>query len=308
MNYKRLEIYLWWKCNYKCIFCIERRFIDQFYNEKIEEYEILKKLIKYKKLWYNHVTFLGWEPFIQENFLFSLKTAKKLWYKVLVTTNWILLPFEDKAKLYLPFIDELIISIPIIDKNLQPIINWVKNIIDFEKVFLNIEKYWSWNLLKINTVLNKYNYKSEILFWILDFLEKYKNIVSEISFTYPDIDYWYYDEKYCIENLAINYNLIKEEFIKLEKLYKWKLLYKIIDIPFCFLESEKYIKLSDDYNYQERLKIKQDWSSYKNWELEIPRRRAHIIKCKWCKYNKICWWPSNDYIKLYSDSEINPIL
>jgi wyosine [tRNA(Phe)-imidazoG37] synthetase (radical SAM superfamily) len=50
MNYKRLEIYLGWKCNYKCIYCIERRFIDKFSDEKIEEKVILKKLIKYKKL------------------------------------------------------------------------------------------------------------------------------------------------------------------------------------------------------------------------------------------------------------------
>lgn len=101
---------------------------------------------------------------------------------------------------------------------------------------------------------------------------------------------------------------IKEEFIKLAKLYKWNIVYKVIDLPFCFLSSEKYIKLSDDYNYEKRLKMKQDWGNYKNWELEIPRRRAHTLKCSKCKYNKICWWPSSDYINIYWDDEINPIL
>ena len=309
MNYKRLEIYLGWKCNYKCIFCIERPFIDKNFNKEISNKEILWKLLKYKKLWYNHVTFLWWEPFIQENFLFSLKVAKKLGYIILVTTNWVILPFGDKSKLYLPYIDELIISIPIIDKKLQPIINWVKNIIDFDKVFKNIKKYWNWNFLKINTVLNKYNYNAKILLWILIFLEKYKEIILEISFTYPDIDYWYYNEEYCMEILAIKYNEIKKEFLKLEKVHKFKsmILYKIIDLPFCFLPSEKYIKLSDDYNYQKRTKINDEWKILRNWVFWIPRRRSQVIKCKWCKYLDICWWPSSDYVKLYWDSEIKII-
>jgi hypothetical protein len=35
-------------------------------------------------------------------------------------------------------------------------------------------------------------------------------------------------------------------------------------VPFCFLPSEKYIELTDDYNYEKRLKIKEDGSNYKN--------------------------------------------
>ena len=305
---KRLEIYLWWKCNYKCVFCIERRYIDKFYDKKIKEQEVLKKLIKYKKLGYNHVTFLWGEPFIQSNFLFSLKVAKKLWYTVLVTTNGVLLPFEDKAKKFLPYIDELIISVPIIDKKLQPIINWVKNIINFDSVFKNIGKYWKWNFLKINTVLNKYNYKSVILQDILNFLDKYDELVSEVSFTYPDIDYWYYTDKHCKDILALKYWDINNEFKKLEKIYKWNILYKIIDVPFCYLPSKNFIKLSDDYSYQERLKIKEDGSNFKNWKIEIPRRRAHTLNCKWCKYIDTCWGPSFDYVELYWHSIIKPLL
>ncbi len=301
MNYKRLELYLWWKCNYKCIFCIERRYIDEFYDKKIEESEILKKLIKYKKLGYNHVTFLWWEPFIQENFLFALKLAKKLWYTVLVTTNGVLLPFEDKAKLFLSYIDELIISIPVVDEQLQSIINWVKNVINFSRVFENIKKYWKWKFLKINTVLNKYNYRSEVLFGILSLLDDYSDIISEVSFTYPDIDYGYYGRDYCKENLAIRYEDIRDEFQRLEELYKWNILYKIIDVPFCFLPSEKYIELTDDYNYQARLKEKEDGEIFKNWEFEIPRRRAHTLKCKWCKYLDVCWGYSSDYVRIWRE-------
>jgi hypothetical protein len=53
-------------------------------------------------------------------------------------------------------------------------------------VFQNIRKYWNGNLLKINTVINKLNYKE--LQPIAKFMHKYE--VKEISFTYPD---WKYD-------------------------------------------------------------------------------------------------------------------
>jgi len=305
---KRLEVYLWWKCNYKCIFCVEKEKIDKYFHKKISEEEVFKILLKYKKQWYNHVTFLWGEPFIQSNFLFSLKIAKKLWYIVLVTTNWVLLPFEDKAKLYLPHIDELIISIPIIDNKLQPIINWVTNIIDFEKVFYNIWKYWNLSFFKINTVLNKYNYNK--LNSISIFLLKYKDLVDEISITYPELNRTAFSEKYLIEKVAWKYLDVspfveKElEFLK-SNWVKWK----IVDFPFCVFSSEKYINFTDDINFEERKKVNNIWIEKNTWEHLYwkPRLRKNISECENCKYNWICWWPSIDYLKLFWESEIKAI-
>ena len=87
MEYKRLEIYVWWTCNQKCTYCMEFQNMEKSWDKKVSKYEILKKLIKYKKSWYNHVTYLWWEPFIQPVFLEALKLWKKLWYTILVTTN-----------------------------------------------------------------------------------------------------------------------------------------------------------------------------------------------------------------------------
>ena len=105
MNYKRLEMYLWWTCNNKCIFCVEMKTMEKMWKTKVTEAEIFKKLIKYKQKWYNHVTYLWWEPFIQQNFLFALKIWKKLWYTIMVTTNWSMIQYEKIAKKYLPYID-----------------------------------------------------------------------------------------------------------------------------------------------------------------------------------------------------------
>lgn len=307
-NYKRLELYVWWKCNYKCVFCVEKEKIDKYFSKNISESEMLKMLLKYRKLGYNHVTFLWWEPFIQSNFLFSLKIARKLWYKILVTTNWVLLPYEEKAKIFLQYIDELIISIPIIDKKLQPVINWVKNIIDFEKVFENIRKYWKWNFLKINTVLNKYNYNK--LNSISIFLLNYRDIVSEISFTYPELNRTAHSEYNLLKKVAWKYS----EFIsyvegEIDFLSKNWIIWKVVDFPFCTLKDKKYIKFTDDLNFQERKKINNKWIEKNVWEHLFwkPRIRRNIDKCIWCNYNNICWWPSNDYLYFFWDEEIKII-
>lgn len=325
MNYKRLEIYLGWTCNHKCIFCIEYPTMEKMWNYKVEEREILKKLIKYKKQWYNHVTYLWWEPFIQKNFEFALKVGKKLGYTIMVTTNWSMVQFEKIAQKYLPYIDELIISIPIIDKKVQPIINDTKAIIDFDNVFKNIQKFWKWSFLKVNTVINNLNLQH--LEWIVDFLWKYW--VKELAFTYPDIYRSYYTKDHILKKMAMKYSdAIKYVIPAFELSKKYSINTKIVDFPFCVLLNEKYIQFTDDYSYQERLKIDAFWNELKRVDTWIskneknkflvsewletdnylPRMRKIVWKCNNCKYKNICWWPSQHYEELFWLEEIKPYL
>lgn len=325
MTYKRLEIYLGWTCNHKCVFCVEYPTMEKMWNYKVEEREILKKLIKYKKLWYNHVTYLWGEPFIQKNFEFALKVWKKLWYTIMVTTNASLIQFENIAKKFLPYIDELVISIPIIDKKVQPIINDTKAIIDFDNVFSNINKFWKWNFLKVNTVINNFNLKH--LEWIVHFLWKYW--VKELAFTYPDIYRSYYSREHILSKMAMNYSeAIKYIIPAFELAQKYNINTKIVDIPFCVLWDERYIKFTDDFSYQARLKIDFEWKELQRintwiWKYEkkleenlevketdwyLPRMRKVISKCKNCKYNSVCWWPSQHYEELFWLEEIKPYL
>lgn len=303
MNYKRLEIYTWWKCNHKCIFCIEYPNMEKAWKNDVTKEEVFKKLIKYKKKGYNHVTFLWWEPFIHWVFWYATKLARKLWYTVLVTTNWSTLQFDTQAKKHLPNVDQLLISVPIIDKNKQLEINRTKWIINFDKVFENINKYWDWNFLKINTVVNKLN-----LDWISDII-KYISIywVKEISITYPDIIMPYYSKEHIINLVAPKYseiwkyidnwfNIANEKWIKLI----------LTDIPFCCLPNLKYIKFTDDYLYQTRLKVSHDEEEIDREEF-LPRRRKQISKCRKCAYIKTCWWPSRHYNHLYWLDEIKSI-
>jgi wyosine [tRNA(Phe)-imidazoG37] synthetase (radical SAM superfamily) len=60
----------------------------------------------------------------------------------LVTTNATTLEFTSQAKKYLPYIDELILSINTLNKDIYQKLHQVRNMPDYEKVFLNINKYW----------------------------------------------------------------------------------------------------------------------------------------------------------------------
>ena len=319
--YKRLEIFVWWTCNQKCTYCMEYPNMEKFWNKKVSKEEILKKLIKYKKLWYNHVTFLWWEPFIQEVFLSALKIAKKLNYTVLVTTNCTTLNIPKQAEKFLVYIDELILSVEAIEKEKQQLISRTKNFVSWEWVFENIKKYWSWNMLKANIVITKDNLKD--LVEIVKFL--YKNWITQIAITYPDIAFNYYKKEFILDKIAPRYiDCIDYIYDIIDFSKKNNIRLKIADFPFCVFKKENIdniIKFTDEYDYQDRLKLdfnKDEFSHLKNLNLhqnlslnsklqKLPRDRAHCDKCLECIYKDVCWGPSIHYEKLYSLDEINPI-
>lgn len=312
MDYKRIEIYVWWTCNQKCTYCIEYPNMEKVWNKKVSKFDILKKLIKYKKLWYNHVTYLWWEPFIQPVFLEALIIAKKLKYTVLVTTNCTTLHIDTQAKKFLPYIDELIISFEAIDKELQQRISRTNVYVHWDWVFNNIEKYWKWHFLKANIVITQDNKNK--LYELVEFLNN--KGVKNISITYPDLDLLYYWKEHILKNVSPKYEECILEIVRIVEFCSLnKVNLKIVDFPFCIFPIEKikdYIKITDDYDYQTRIKL-----TYDNLELDRknftdedkkPRKRKYVSKCNNCLYNKKCWWVSEYYWELYWLEEIKSIL
>ena len=314
MDYKRIEIYVWWTCNQKCTYCMEFSNMEKQWNNKVSKYDILKYLIKYKKQGYNHVTYLWWEPFIQPVFWEALKLWKKMWYTILVTTNCTTLHIDKEAKKYLPYIDELILSVEAIDKNLQQKISRSYVFVHWDKVFENINKYWNWRYLKANIVITKDNLK--YIFNIVKYIEW--KWIRNIAITYPDLDREYYWFQHLKENVAPTYKDCMKEIVIIEDFcFKNKIKLKIVDFPFCVFPKNKlkrYIKETDDFDYWNRLKVadifyENGWEIY--WEIDrskiLPRDRKHIDKCKDCRYKDICWGPAVSYEFLYWYEEINPI-
>lgn len=311
MNYKRLELYVWWKCNQKCTYCMEYPTMEKSWFTRVSKYDILKTLINYKLKWYNHVTYLWWEPLIQPVFFDALKIWKKLWYTILVTTNCTTLHLEKQADKFLPYIDELFLSVEAIFPKDQQKISRTKNYVQWDLVFYNISKYRKWKLLKANIVITNDNI--EILFDIVKYLDS--KSVKEIAITYPDIDIEYYWIKHISERVAPSYKRSVDKIIDIvDYCIENCINLKLPDFPFCVFPKDnllKYIKLTDDYDYQTRLKISNDNKEVDRKDLSsndlTPRDRINWEKCNWCKYIKNCRWYSFSYEDLFWLTEINPI-
>lgn len=306
---KRLEMYVWWTCNQKCTYCIEFPYMEKSWKNVVTKYSILKNLIKYKKLWYNHVTYLWGEPFIQPVFREALLLWKKFWYKILVTTNATTLHIDSQASKLLPYIDELILSVEALDKETQQKISRTNVFVQWDKVFENIAKYWNWNYLKANIVVTNDNLYilSKIVYYLS---EKW---IKEIAITYPDINTRYYSFDHIKERIAPKYSTSINEILPIIDFCKSNNInLKLPDFPFCVLPSINLINLTDDYDYQQRHKIntmenKLDRKDLNNFEL-VPRYREHWPKCNGCSYKNKCWWYAPGYVRFYWLSEINPIV
>lgn len=311
MNYKRLEIYVWWTCNQKCTYCIEFENMEQAWKKKVSKYDILKILLKYRKLGYNHVTFLWWEPFIQPVFHDALILWKKLGYIILVTTNATTLHLESQASKFLPYIDELFLSVEAIGIEDQQKISRTKNYVHWDLVFENISKYWKWKTLKVNIVITQDNLKE--IFNIVKFVVEKK--IKNISITYPDINYWYYWKEFILKKIAPSYTSCIDKILPvIDYLNKMDVKLKLPDFPFCIFPEdnrEAFIKLIDDFDFETRIKISHNNEELDRWDLsdfrKLPRKRRKIKECEKCKYNKTCWGPSYVYKLLYWLDEIKAI-
>lgn len=277
--------------------------MEKKWEHVVSREEVMKKLIKYAKLGYNHVTFLWGEPFIHPVLHFATRFAKKLWYTTLVTTNASTLQFEAQAKKHLPSIDQIFISVPVINTEKQLEINQTKWIINFDNVFANIKKHWSWNFLKVNTVINHMNLDE--ISDIIRYLSTTQ--VTEISLTYPDLNPSYYGDEYITNVIAPKYTEVRpylDEWYELWQTHNIRV--QFVDIPFCIFPSTKFYAYTDDFMYQNRLKINA-WEEEWDRDEKLPRARKKLEKCGWCMHKTICWWPSTSYARLYGDSEIIPI-
>ena len=312
MNHKRLEIYVGWTCNQKCTYCIEYPNMEKAWKIRVTKEDILKKLLKYKREWYNHVTYLGGEPFIQPVFLDALKLWKLLGYTILVTTNASTLHIDKQAKKFLPYIDELFLSVEAISPEEQQKISRTNNFVRWDGVFENIKKYWRWNFLTANIVITQDNKNS--LFELVKFLEI--RWVRNIAITYPDVMRDYYSKEHILERINPKYSECMKEILPIIEYWKKKDIHlKIADIPYCIFpstEREKYIQITDDFDYENRMKITYDWNILNRGSFDkkedIPRERFWCHKCNNCKYYWKCWWPLIHYEWLYGLDEINPIL
>ena len=291
---KRVEIYIGFKCNNDCVFCVERNNRLQKKNKILYQdlTEIEDKIRELKAQGYNHLNFLGGEPFLEKNFLPFLQTAKKHGFSTAVTTNGSLLGNEEIARTHLPLLNDLIISIH--GYNEELVNAQARNLSLFaslEKAFINIKKYFKGRLLKSNCVINKLNYDS------LDDLVKFisQNGIKEINLTNMSIKGFNNELIVHLKDLQRQINNI------VSSAQNENVLLRFSDIPFCILGENYY--LTNELYADERTKL-----NVENKEESFWRPKIKTEKCKNCSLNKLCLGLDLEYYKLFGDEELEAIL
>ena len=291
---KRVEIYVGFKCNNNCVFCVERnsRLKNQANTYYNQPGEIENKILALKNQGYNHINFLGGEPFVENNFLSFLQAAKKHGFSTAVTTNGSLLADEEIAKSHLPFINDLIVSIH--GHNEELITKQTKNprlFAQLKNAFINIKKYFTGRLLKSNCVINKLNFNE--LPAIIEFIGT--NGIKEISLTNMSIKG--YNNDYIVP--LADLKLIISKVVSQAK--EQDIILRFSDVPFCILGENYY--LTNEIFADSRTKL-----NIENKEESFWRPKIKTDKCKGCKLNDLCLGLDLEYYKLFGDEELKPVI
>jgi MoaA/NifB/PqqE/SkfB family radical SAM enzyme len=291
---KRLEIYIGFKCNNDCVFCVEYARRQKFKDLALlqNENEVREVFTKFKQQGYDHLNILGGEPFLQPNIAMILKLAKEYRFLVAVTNNGSLLGLEEVAKNNLPYIDDLILSIH--GHNQELVTRQSKNpklYGQLLKAFINIKKYFSGRLLKSNTVINSLNYK--YLLDIVKFIEQ--GGINEMSLTSMSIDEHN-------KPVIVKYGLLAPILKEVSDYAKQKnIKLRFSDIPFCFLGSNYY--LANNLYFDDRQKYDVDGK-----EVVWDREKVKTARCEQCICRELCQGLDKDYYQLYGDKELKAIL
>ncbi len=290
---KRFEIYIGFKCNNDCVFCIEKRNREKFKQKKVlqTEKKIRELFNKYKAANYNHVNLLGGEPFLENNFLQILKIAKEYNFLTAVTTNGSVLANEKVAQTHLPFIDDLIISI---HGHNQDLVNKQCNnkalFSQQARAMQNIKKFFKGRILKANIVINNINYQylNDIVRYIIE------KGIKEISLTSMAIEDYNKDYAIKFDKLKPYLNEISEGMSDDVKL-------RFADIPFCIL-GENYF-LANNLYFDRRDKF-----DIKGKEVVFDRKKYKNSECQKCPYSELCLGIDSDYVKLFGDNELKAVI
>jgi len=158
-----LEIFLWYACNVRCVFCYQKDLRFKYKNN-LTQSEVETLLQDGFDEGKRFVIFAWWEPTLDKNLPVYVSFAQKLWYQhIRVHTNWfrlqdsayiidlyergltgVIFSFHGYGKLH----DEITQS-PTSFSNLDAAIRNVDAIIQKDSNFV----------LDVNTVLYKWNYK-----------------------------------------------------------------------------------------------------------------------------------------------------
>lgn len=300
---KKIELYLGWKCVNDCVFCAEKNKREKFKNKTINLKKIKEILIKEKTAGANHVTFLGGEPSIQSNFLPAIKLAKDLGYVVCIATNGAGFASKVFCKKAEPFLDDIIVSVHGHNSSIHDRATRRQGSFKQLNQSLGNIKELNLRMLKVNTVINIFNYK--YLMQIARFVKNYNIKMIGFSALEPPTKKRIKELKKVI-GFTPRLKDIKPHLVRaLEYCDKNKIEGRVTDIPFCCLGGHR-AKLDNIYAV-DRVKILED-NTRINMQSGPKRSSVKPNKCKGCKFYGLCRGYFEGYFYVFGDKEIKPIL
>lgn len=303
-----IEIFLWYKCNYRCFFCFENKIREQ--DEQKLKSEIEEIILNWFNSWKKFIIFSWGEPTLYNELPNYIKYSKEIWYeRILIHTNWTrtsdMLYLEE---LYYLWLNWIVFSFhwfwgisDIVTKNDNSFYNLNKSLINASKI-KKIDNNFS---IDTNTVLNKYNINSiEVLF-------KYflKFPIQRRMFTLPYSMYFYTtsEKKMVFPNL---WDLI----LNLKKILDYSSINNIQDvvieaIPYCIFEKKYWKYIEKNYRSKKNVSIPSDSVAnsitdeqhYTWWKIKFP-------ECIKCIKNNECFWFSENFYEINNWINIVPIL
>lgn len=312
-NEKGTEIFLWYQCQYSCVFCFQTKMRN---HTKPTPKENIFALIQEAAESNNKFLIIsGWEPTLDPNLIDYLSFAKKKWFqKIIIHTNgYNLADPEYLQLLYQAGLSWIILSIhgfgeigDIITKKAGNFENQNKALINITRLIFSDNRF----TLDTNTVLSKV--------WVPHVWKLYKYLtyfpIVRRMITYPYSLFWFsLDEKSSIVPD------LQESITQIKKILDYTIQVSISNtvieaMPYCMFE-EKYWKyiLENHRTHKDIYLPKTQWDFFQSeyYTQSNQHYTGWKIKydfCKKCRMNENCYWFSDSYDILNIDRNlIKPI-
>ena len=286
-----LEIFLWYPCNQKCLFCFQKDLRKE--KNKFLDYDYVISLIDNWFLeWKRSIIFSWWESTMDINLINYISYCKKKWFlDIRVHSNWIY--FSNKENLYKYYnswMTGIIISIHWYWKIHDYLVklDWAFDLL--KKTFLNLsdlKKKDNNFVIDTNTVLTKYNYKN--IYVLAKFLSYFPITRIQIVQLYS-LYLFNFNEK---KSLYISYENFSSE---IEKIINCSSNITFENFPLCKVDNIYW-----DYIIKRQ---KYDNEAYWNmWEWFDESDCIYLDWCDKCKYKNLCTGIPKNYLEVFSEEK-----